>query len=256
MIALVRSLSPSFDRALVRSPARARPDAGAALREHAAYLEALRGAGAEVRALPELPQAPDGCFVEDILVVAGRTALITRPGAPSRRSEIEGLVQALPPFLRTVRMTAPATLDGGDVLQLGSVLFVGRSGRTNAAGIRALREAFAPEGLQVREVDVRDALHLKCHASPLGPELLLLTEGFVDPRVFEDQGEIIRVAPAEAYAANAVRIGGSALIAEGFPGVLASVQSLGLTPIPLPTQHIARADGSLTCLSVRISCPD
>lgn len=255
MLAMVRPVSAAFEQALVQDRSGPLPDPAAAAAEHRAYLDALTKAGATLLRLPPAPEAPDSCFVEDTLVVAGGTALLTRPGAPSRRGEVSSVAAALPPWLRVISMPAPATLDGGDVLRLGDVLFVGRSLRTNAEGVRCLREAFEPEGLAVREVEVRQALHLKCHASPIAPDQLLLARGFADPRLFQDQGEIHCVDPAEAYAANAVRIGDTVLIAQGYPGVLDLIAGLGLQPLPVPTTHIARADGSLTCLSVLLPEP-
>lgn len=256
MIALVRDISPNISDALRRTDGDPLPDLAGARREHAAYVAALRRLGADVRVVPGDPRSADACFIEDTAVVAGHTALLTRPGAPSRRGEVAEVERSLPGWLRRVGMRAPATLDGGDVLRVGRTLFVGRSRRTNAAGIDLLRRTFSPDGFTVRPVEVRDALHLKCHASAVGQERVLLARGFADPRIFEGVAEVIEVHPNEAYAANVVAIGRGVLVARGAPGVARHLSAVGFEPILLTMTEIARADGSLTCLSILLPEPE
>lgn len=256
MIALVREISPNISDALRRTDADPRPDLAGARREHAAYVAALRSLGAAVQVVPGDPSSADACFIEDTAVVGGHTALLTRSGAPGRRTEVCEVERALPGWLRRVVMRAPATLDGGDVLRVGRTLFVGRSERTNDVGIDVLRQAFSPEGFTVRPVEVRDALHLKCHASAVGDERVLLAHGFADPRIFDDIAEVIEVHPDEAYAANVVAIGRGVLVARGAPRVARHLSAAGFEPILLSMTEIARADGSLTCLSILLPEPE
>jgi dimethylargininase len=250
MIALVRQVSPRLSEALVRRPGDRPADPAGAAAEHAAYVAALRAAGAEVRVVPPEPSSPDDCFIEDTVVVAGGTALLTRPGAARRRAEVDGVAAALPAHLRVVRLAAPATLDGGDVLRVGRTIFVGLSGRTNEAALDGLEAAFAPEGFRVVPLPVGEALHLKCFASPLGDDAVLWTRGAGDPGPIRAVAEIIEVEPEESYAANAVVVGRTALVAAGFPGVAAAARARGLDVVAVSTRELARADGSLTCLSV------
>jgi dimethylargininase len=151
--------------------------------------------------------------------------------------------------LRFEEMALPATLDGGDCLRLGTRLYVGLSGRTNEAGARRVREVFAPRGFEVVTVPVEGILHLKCVCSPLGPRTLLLADGTIPPDTFGDV-EVLRVPNEESYAANAVAVGNVALIADGYPATRRVVERAGFEVIPIATSEIAKADGSLTCLSV------
>lgn len=253
MIALVRPVSKAFAHALVQDPTGCRPDPDRARAEHEAYVDALARLVDAVIEVPADDEAPDACFVEDTVVVAGGRALITRPGAPSRRGEVDAVAAALPAHLEVHRMRAPATLDGGDVLRVGRTLFVGRSGRTDAAGVEALRQVFGPVGYKVVEVSVRDALHLKCHASAVSDEVVLLAEGFADPALFDGVARVLTVHPDDAYAANIVAVGARVLVADGFPRVVDLLNSHGFDPMTVPVGEIARADGSLTCLSVLVS---
>lgn len=252
MIALVRSISPHLAEALVQRPGDRPADARRAAAEHAHYREALAALGAEVRVVPPDPRSPDDCFIEDTVVVARGVAVLTRPGAARRRSEIDGVAASLPAHLHVCRLTAPATLDGGDVLRLGDTLFVGLSGRTNDAAISQLRDAFAPVGLRVVPIRVARALHLKCHASALDDATVLFADGAVDPAPFRAVAEVVPLPASEAYAANVVAWGGRALVAAGYPVTARALRERGLDPVPLDMTEIARADGSLTCLSVLI----
>lgn len=249
--ALVRSVAPSFADALVQQAPGAPIDVALAQRQHAAYVAALRGLGLTVRELPAEAAYPDGCFVEDMAVVAVGRALIARSGAPSRRGEAPSVAAALAGAgLEVTEMAAPATLDGGDVLRVGRTLLVGRSERTNAAGVEALRGAFEPLGFAVRAVAVPAALHLKCYLSSPRPGLLLAARGRVAPAWLEGLGEVAWLPEEEAYAANVVGVGERVLVAAGHPQTQAALGSLGLEPVPLEVSEIAKADGSLTCLSV------
>jgi len=253
-VALTRPISDAFDRALTQVPGPA-PDVSRARAEHARYVQALSEL---VDALIEVPAAhhlPDACFVEDTVVVASGHALLTRPGAPSRRAEVAGVRAALPAGLQLHELPDDAVLDGGDVLRIGDRIFVGRSARTDAGGVSALRQTFGPLGYEIVEVAVRDALHLKCHCASPGEGVVLLADGFADPALFRGL-QVVSVPREEAYAANVVGIDGHVLVAEGHPQVNAALNALGFDPIPLPVAEIARADGSLTCLSVLVDIPE
>ena len=151
-------MSDRFVDALAALPPDPAIDPALARRQHAAYRAALTALGARVVALPPDDAHPDGCFVEDTAVVIDDLALVTRPGAPSRRGEGAAIAAALAPLVELATMDAPATLDGGDCLRLGRTLYIGRSARTNAAGIARAAEVFAPRGVRVVAVDLRRGL--------------------------------------------------------------------------------------------------
>lgn len=243
--ALVRGVSPSFSRAITRHPEA--PDAARAAAQHAAYVQALRDAGLAVTALPADPELPDCCFVEDTALLAEGRALVCCPGAPARRAEVASVAAALPmPRLYADQLVPGATLDGGDCLRVGRRWYVGRSGRTNEAGIAAVRLAF-PE-YEVIPVPVVD-LHLKSSCSDLGGSRVLLAEGTIDAEVFSGL-ELVFVHAEEAAAANVVALGDLVLVAAGFPRVAATLGALGYAVVPIAADELRKADGALTCLSL------
>lgn len=246
IVALVREVSASFADALAAVTPDPPLDVARARRQHAAYVEALRRAGAEVVALRSLDAHPDACFVEDTAVVAGGLALIARPGAPSRRGEPASVREVLAGLVPVADMEAPATLDGGDCLLLGRRLYVGASSRTNPAGIARAREVFGARGVEVIAVEVGGALHLKSVCSPLGDDAVLVLDGALPRGTFGGAREL---PVSDAAAANVVVIGRHALVPAGFATRVAEV---GLTAIEVDNSELRRADSALTCLSILV----
>jgi dimethylargininase len=231
---------------------RAPVDVALARDQHAAYVGALRGAGVNVVVLPELPGAPDGCFVEDTAVIAAGVAVLTRPGAQSRRVEVPSVGSALAPTVPTRTMSAPAALDGGDVLRIGVDLYVGLSARTNRAGVRRLWQVFEPRGLRVHAVELPPAvLHLKCVCSPVDDGTVLVAAGSLPAGTFGG-ARVIEVPVEETYAANAVVVNGCALVAAGHPVTRRRLEAEGLRVVELDMSETRKADGSLTCLSLLV----
>lgn len=249
MIALVREVSASFARALTAHPLPSPIDVARARSQHAAYVAALREAGAEVLVLPAADALPDACFVEDTAVVAGGLALVTRPGAPERQAEPAAIAEAIARHVPIETMHAPATLDGGDCLRLGRRLYIGRSRRTNAAGIARARAVFSPRGFDVVELAVEDALHLKSVCSPLGDDTVLVVEGALPAGCFDGARELV-VPAREAPAANAVAVGPAALVAAGFPHTERLVADAGYAVLRVDNSELRKADSALTCLSI------
>lgn len=248
--ALARYIPASFGHALSATPPDPPIDVVLAQRQHLYYVRALAECGVAVTTLPSDEACPDCVFIEDTAVVIGRTALITRPGAPSRRPETAPIATALDAWVDVVHMTEPATLDGGDVMCVGSTIFVGRSARTNDAGIAQLARAFAPQGLSVVEIELPPGvLHLKCVVSPLGENRILLAEDSIPWKMF-GAVRVVWVPRNETYAANCVAIGTHAIVAEGFPATAAALWSAGFTVHTVPCSEVRKADGSLTCQSL------
>jgi dimethylargininase len=242
--ALLRSISSTFANAIASQPVSI--DVERARRQHHDYATALARAGLEIELLPADDAFADGCFVEDCAVVVGTTALITRPGAPSRRGEIAAVRVALARTLSIVETEEPALLDGGDCMRVGNRMFVGRSERTNDAGIARLREVF-PE-LQVIAVPVRECLHLKSVCSPIG-DRILLSEGTIAPESFHGV-EVVMVPAAEGFAANAIALGRTVIAAAGCPATKQVLTGRGFEVIEVDTSEMRKADGALTCLSI------
>ncbi len=264
--ALLRGIPDSFADALSAAPREAaidQIDVPRARAQHAAYRAALEASGVAVTELPADERLPDCVFVEDTAVVvarpgeAGGLALITRPGAPSRRGETAAAAAELGRHLELARVEEPATLDGGDCLRLGATLYIGRSARTNAAGIARAQAVLAPRGLRVVAVELPpEILHLKCVCSPLGDGRVLLAEGTLPAGLFGAGVEIVWVPAEERYAANAVAIGAhgthvaDVIAAAEYPRTLEALAAAGLRVHPVPTSEVRKADGSLTCQSI------
>lgn len=247
--ALVRDVPNSFSSALSTTPPVPPLSATMAREQQLAYAAALQQMGARVVRLPADEAHPDCCFVEDMAVVVDRAFLSTRSGAPTRRGEAAAVADALVTGGLTRRdMSAPATLDGGDVLQVGRTLWVGRSGRTSEAGVEALRRAAV--GFRVREVAVRDGLHLKSSCSSPADGLILARRGAVNADALASTGEVLFVPDDEPFAANAVGFDGQVLLPAHAPRTRALLEARGLTVHTVDNRELARADSALTCLSV------
>jgi len=248
--ALTRHIPNNFANALSAVPPDPPINVAVARQQHLQYCMALAESGATVTTLPVDEKCPDSVFVEDTAVVVDRQALITRPGAPSRQLETDAVATVLDAWLNVIPMTEPATLDGGDCMLVGRTMYVGRSARTNAAGIAQLARTFAPRGVDVVQVELPSSvLHLKCVVTPLGAGRILLAEDSVDRAVFRDV-EIVWVPAEETYAANVVAIGAHVIVADGFPRTREALVKARMKVHAVPCTEVRKADGSLTCQSI------
>ena len=223
-----------------------------ARRQHAAYVSALEQHGVRVTHVPTDPDAADCCFIEDTAVVWQGGAIITRPGAPARRRELTPVEQALCTGDRDVAtMSAPAQLDGGDVLRCGSRLLVGLSMRSNEAGAEALRAHAAPFDITVDTVRVSAGLHLKSAITLLdATTLLLFDDGSVEVQALAALDvEILRVQEREG--ANVLALGRHVLVSAAARSTIELVSARGFEPVVVDISEMHRGDGALTCLSLR-----
>ena len=249
MIALTRPVPMTFANALCATAPTEPIDLERARHQHAAYVAAIAAAGVEIHMLPAADTLADSCFVEDTAVVAAGVALITRPGAPSRQAEPAATADALRSRYELHYVREPATLDGGDCMRVGSTIFVGRSARTNSAGIARLAEVFEPRGLRVIAIDLpATVLHLKCVCAPLGDDRITLADGTIARDAFDI--DVVRVPADESYAANVLALGDRVIVADGYPRTHDALTRAGLRIVPLATSEFRKADGALTCLSI------
>lgn len=246
---VVRAVPSTFAHALRRKPVDISVED--ARTQHAAYVQALRDTGAPVMLLPADDSCPDCCFIEDTALVLGQRALITRPGAPSRRAEVVPVRTALGRTREIFAMDAPATLDGGDVLRVGRKIFVGLSERTNPVGTAWAAEVASLEGIELITVPVTGGLHLKSVCSLAAPDLLVYIAGACDPRVFRDHG-IECLAVPEPEGANVLALGHKVLVSADAPLTIDLLMRRGLIVKALHITEFHRADGALTCLSLRL----
>ena len=229
------------------------PDVDLALEQHREYGRALERCGLELTILPPDPRHPDSCFVEDTAVVAGATAVLTRPGAASRAGEVEAIRDALAERFELRRIEAPGTVDGGDVCEAGELYFIGISERTNEAGARQLARHLETAGKKAVLVDIRGVpgiLHLKSGVVSIGDGRLLAIPALAGLPAF-GAFEIVRVAAGEEYAANAVRVNDHVVVAGGYPRLVDTLERLGYPTIGVPMSEFRKMDGGLSCLSLR-----
>src|SRR5215212_3182859 len=249
IVALTREPARALDACELTYRGREPIDAEAAARQHRGYCDALRACGASVVTLPPAEGLPDSVFVEDTAIVLEEVAVLTRPGARSRRGEvslIDGEVARLRPVLR---IEPPATLEGGDVLRLGRRLYVGLSPRTNAEGIAGLRRLAAPHGYEVVAVEPRGCLHLKTGCSALDEETVLVNPDWVDAAVFRGR-EVVAVDASEPWAANVLSVGGRVCVGAAFPRTAEMLAARGYDVRAVEVSEFAKAEGALTCMSL------
>jgi dimethylargininase len=254
-----------FTRAIVRPPGSTfaagitssglgPPDLALALEQHEAYCRTLERLGLSLVRLPADPSFPDSTFVEDAAIVTSRGAILTRPGAPSRAGEVTALGAALGRwFPELAGITAPGTVDGGDVCEAGPHFFIGVSERTNTEGAAELAAWLAGRGFGSSVIDIRKMpgmLHLKTGLSWLGGRRLLAAGGIAGHEALRGW-EVVAVPTGEEYAANCIEINDAVLVARGFPKTAALLRGLGHEVVELDMSEYRKMDGGLSCLSVR-----
>jgi dimethylargininase len=248
-VALTRAVSPSIARCQLTHRERRPIDLSTADRQHRAYQRRLADLGCDVRPLAPQPDLPDAVFVEDAAVVLDELALIARPGAAARRPEVADVAAALAPHRRLVRIEAPGTMDGGDVLVVGKTVFVGRSSRTNEPGFEQIRHALTPLGYAVAAVSVTGCLHLKSAVTCVARDTVLLDPRCVAREAFSAL-QLVDVHPDEPDAANALLVGDTVISPAGFPRTHERLHGAGITVVPVDVSELAKAEGGVTCCSL------
>ena len=249
LLALTRELSPRISECELTHLAREPVDVERARTEHAAYEDALRSLGCVVRRVAAAPELPDSVFIEDTAVVVDEVAVICRPGAESRRAETGAVADALRAHRPVAAVLAPGTLDGGDVMRAGRRLLVGRSARTNDAGIRQLRSIVSSLDYEVVAVPFSGCLHLKTAATLVADGVALVNPAWVEPAALAPL-RTIAVDAAEPFAANALRIGDALVYPAEFPRTAARLRAEGLAVHTVPAGELAKAEGGVTCCSI------
>ena len=225
-------------------------DLALAAQQHDASRAMLERAGARVVALDANLAHADAVFVEDTAIVLDEVAILTAMGAPSRRPEPAGIEPELRRHrAELVRIEAPATIEGGDVLRVGRTLLVGATGRTNAAGMDALDVVLRRLGYTLRRVRIDGCLHLKTACTALPDGRLLVSPGWVDLRDLEGFG-IVNVAEDEPDGANVALVNGRVLAAAAHPRTLERLRGLGFDVDAVDLSEFAKAEGCVTCLSI------
>ncbi len=254
---VISKVSPDFNDCL-RTDKTQVISLSSAQSQHARYAQELRGFGKIVQA-SGAPNCADAVFIEDTAVIIDHElALITCPGAPSRRPEAEATRAQLAEFMEIEVMEYPALLDGGDVLRVHDHIVVGLSGRTNLAGFGFLREIAEAKGIKVHALQVKASLHLKSAVTLASPDLLIYDPGAFGGTDFELHSMlgVEAVRAPEFLGANVLALPNRCvLVSAGAPRTQELLAGRELDVRPLEVQEFHKADGALTCMSLRIPPP-
>jgi len=249
LLALTRDISPAIEQCELTHLERTPIDLTRARAEHEEYETVLRDLGCVVKRLPAGPEMADSVFIEDAALVLDELAVITRPGAESRRAETAAVAEAVRAYRPVAAILAPGTLDGGDVLKIGRRLLVGVGYRSNEAGVKQLQSIVASQGYTVEAVPFEGCLHLKSAVSTLADDTVLVNPAWVDARRFESM-RLIEIDPGEPFAANALRVGDSVVYPAEHARTAARLNAAGFDVRTVPAGELAKAEGGVTCCSL------
>jgi dimethylargininase len=251
-----------FRNAIVRLPAASivnglesanlgRPDFTKASEQHSLYNDLLKRLGLVLEVLPEDELYPDSTFIEDVALCTKACAVITRPGAESRRGETEKMNQVLPKYYEKIEIISyPGTVEAGDIMMVGDHFYIGISERTNNDGADQMIRILANYGLTGSKVQLKKMLHLKSGVSYLENNTMLVCGEFADNEVFKKYNRI-EIDTEESYAANSLWINGKIIMPQGYPKTREKIEMAGLETFTLDVSEFRKVDGGLSCLSLR-----
>jgi dimethylargininase len=254
-LAVTRDVSPAMSDCELTHLPRLSIDVELAASQHAAYERVLESLGCAVHRLSATGEMPDAVFIEDTAVVLDEIAIITRPGAASRRQETAAVEEWLKHRVLLARIDPPGTMDGGDVLVVDRRIFVGATARTNADALEQFRRIVEYFGYTMIEVEVRGCLHLKSAVTAVGDDVLLLNRAWVPDRAFEGF-DLVDVHPQEQAAANVVRVGRRLVSSAAFPWTVERLRARGADVTTVDVSELAKAEGAVTCCSLIMKTPE
>jgi dimethylargininase len=249
LTALTRKVSSALANCELSFIARQPIDMEKARAQHHAYEQLLGELGARVISLPEEPELPDSMFVEDPAIVLDEVAVICRLGTETRRKEAVSLAAALEQYRTLAHIKLPGMLEGGDVLRIGKMIFVGLTNRTNAEGIRQLAVTVEKYGYTVIAIPVTGCLHLKSAVTYLGRNTLLANRAWFDAKRLRGY-EWMDVDPEEAHAANALAVSDAVVCPASFPKTRQKIAAAGFDVRALDISELQKAESGLTCSSL------
>ena len=251
-----------FNNAIVCTPAKSladgittaglgKPDYDLTLQQHGHYVEALQSCGLMVTVMQADDRYPDSMFVEDTALLMPRCAIVTHPGALSRRGEVAAVASQLSEFYDKVdAIRAPGTVDAGDIMMVGDHFYIGLSERTNADGAAQMTGLLQASGYSGSTVSISESLHLKSSVSYLENNNLVVAGELISKAEFADFNHI-EIDESECHAANCVWINDHVLMASGYPESSKKIRALGYSVIELDVSEFEKLDGGLSCLSLR-----
>ncbi|GMV33459.1 MAG: dimethylargininase [Chloroflexi bacterium] len=248
-VAITRKISPRFNECEITHIERTPIDLDIARAQHDAYVRLLADLGCQVIELPEEPDLPDSVFVEDAAFILPEAAVITRPGADSRKPETQTIIPALAPYRPLLHVAHPATLDGGDALVAGKNIFIGLSTRSNREAVDQLNSLLGDYGYKVWGVKMTDCLHLKTAVTCVDDATLLINKNWVDASNFPGF-DLIEVDASEPFAANCLPVRGKVIYPTTFPKTQKRLEERGGNVAPIDLSELAKAEGAVTCCSL------
>jgi dimethylargininase len=248
-IAITRKISPRFNECEITHIDRTPIDVKVAEAQHNQYINALQELNCEVIELNAEKDLPDSVFVEDTAFILPEVAVITRPGADSRKPEIETIIQALSPYKKLIQVKEPATVDGGDVLVLGKNIYIGLSTRSTIQAVEQLNTLLKDFGYQVFGIELTDCLHLKSAVTKVDEQTLLINSNWVDANTFASF-DLIEVHASEPFGANCLPTGGSIIYPYTYPKTQALLEAKGFKIKNVNLDELAKAEGAVTCCSL------
>ena len=248
-VAITRKVSPRFNECELTHIERTPINLDTARAQHEAYVFALSKLGCQVIELPEDPELPDSVFVEDTAFILPEVAVITRPGADSRKPETTSIIPTLSAYRPLLHVAAPATVDGGDVLVLGKKIFIGLSTRSNNDAVAQLNAMLDNYGYTVHGVELTDCLHLKTAVTRVDDKTILVNKAWVDVSNFPEY-EAIEIDASEPFAANCLPIGDSIIYPTDFPKTRKRLEEKGYSVAVVDLSELAKAEGAVTCCSL------
>ena len=249
--AIVRTPGRSIVEGLSDSKTLGLPNYEQAIIQHQSYIDALTKCGLDVLVLEPCEEYPDSTFVEDVALITPKCAIITCPGAPSRRGEVHEIEFVLKQRFNNVEeIEAPGTIDGGDIMMVGAHYFIGLSERTNLEGAKQIIQILKQYGLSGSTISLKKVLHLKTGLSYLEENNLVVCGEFIDESSL-GQYNPIEIPEKESYAANCIWVNGSVIIPLGYPTTKQRIKNAGYRVIETDVSEFEKLDGGLSCLSLR-----
>lgn len=257
--------SYQFTHAICRLPAKSlvdglravdtgMPDYDLFMKHHDDYVQTLEATGAKVTVLEAMEEFPDSVFVEDAALCLPKGAVIMRPGAPSRLGEAEAIKPFISKLYTNVEMIkGPGFIEGGDILTTENEILVGRSVRTDSAGIEELSSLVSQWGYKVREVHTPEGvLHFKTDCSLLDEDTILSTKRLSDSGCFEGY-KIIHTVEGEEACANSIRFNEKVIMPSGFSKTKTALENHGYSVVTIGNSEAEKLDGGMSCLSLRFT---
>ena len=249
LTAITREVNADLGNCELTFLTRVRIDVDLAVQQHQQYESVLSSLGCNVVSVPTGPGLADSVFIEDSAIVLDEVAVMCRPGVESRRAEVEGVRDVLQKYRTLAAIRPPGTLDGGDLLRIGNVIYAGLSTRSNKSGIDQLRSIVTDYGYAVVMLETKKCLHLKSSVSEVAPDTLLINPGWISRSAF-DNYELIEVDKEEQHAANALRVGPNLIYPSSFPRTVERLLEHNINVTPVDVSELQKAEGGVTCCSL------